>query len=162
MTVPVRRPHPAVLAAVAAAVLALAGCGGGGGHEGKDAGSTPGGSSGDGGGASAPDGPPAPKGSGAPLPSVQPVQVRPLVGRWVGNGPAKDYFVFRANGTASWMVQGRALWTGQVIPEGKGRYRFSWEGTDPRQASYWGVTLKPGGKSLEFGGNNQTYTKAAR
>jgi hypothetical protein len=73
-------------------------------------------------------------------------------------GPAGDYFQFKADGSGSWTQGGHSLWNGQVIPEGKGKYRFSWQGGDPKSASYWGATLT-GGKLL-FAGNNQTYTKA--
>ena len=90
------------------------------------------------------------------VPKVKPADVRPLVGRWVS--PAGDYFEFKADGSGSWMKGGHSLWNGQVIPEGKGRFRFSWQGGDPKDASYWGATLS-GGKLL-FAGNNQTYTKA--
>lgn len=155
MTGPSWRPRlmiPALLAA-----LALAGCGGGG--DGGEGGSAAGGRGGQEGAYSS-DGSPAPK-TGAPLPKVQPAQVRALVGRWVGTGAAKDYFVFKADGTGAWMAQGRALWKGQVIPDGAGRFRFSWDGRDPQEASYWGVTLESGGRKLIFAGTNQTYTKAA-
>ncbi|XVQ07915.1 hypothetical protein ACQP1W_35815 [Spirillospora sp. CA-255316] len=90
------------------------------------------------------------------VPNVKAADVRPLVGRWVS--PAGDYFQFKADGSGSWMQGGHSLWNGQVIPEGKGKYRFSWQGGDPKSASYWGATLT-GGKLL-FAGNNQTYTKA--
>ncbi|WP_235017974.1 hypothetical protein [Thermomonospora echinospora] len=154
------RPRPMLLAVLAAFALAVTGCGGGG--DGDKNGSAGAGQEGQGGqgGAYSSDGSPAPK-EGAPLPKVQPVQVRPLVGRWVGAGPTKDYFVFRADGSGAWMARGRALWKGQVIPDGANKFRFSWEGRDPQQASYWGVTLESGGRKLVFGGTNQTYTKVA-
>lgn len=99
--------------------------------------------------------------TGAPLPKVRAGQVKSLVGKWVGNGPMQDYFVFRTDGTGAWIARGRTLWAGQVIPDGPNRFRFSWEGTDPREASFWGVTLNSGGDRLVFGGTNQTYTKVA-
>ncbi|HEY8481180.1 MAG TPA: hypothetical protein VIL71_15245 [Spirillospora sp.] len=130
-----------VLAAGAAAVLALTGCGVVGGEEpGADA---------------APSAPPT---ALAPLPVVRPSEMRPLVGRWVG--PAKDYFQFRADGAGVWVKNGRRLWKGTAIPEGGGRYRFSWKGGDPRTESFWGVTLNAGGRSLVFAATNRTYRKA--
>lgn len=154
------RPRLIALVAATAAAFALTGCGGG--DDGKAAGPTPTASGArpvdrdtpatEGGGTAEP--------KGSALPKVQSSQVVSLVGKWVSNAPQKDYFLFKADGTAAWMAQGRSLWKGQVIPEGDRRYRFSWEGTDPQEASYWGVTLSDDGKSLTFGGTNQTYTKA--
>ncbi|GAA3977183.1 hypothetical protein GCM10023085_69530 [Actinomadura viridis] len=91
------------------------------------------------------------------VPKVRSAEVKPLVGRW--SGPGGDYFLFKADGSGSWMKGGQALWNGQVIPEGKGRFRFSWQGGDPKTASYWGATLT-GESRLLFAGTNQTYTKA--
>ncbi|MEW2359343.1 hypothetical protein [Spirillospora sp. NPDC029432] len=92
------------------------------------------------------------------VPKVQAGQIRPLVGRW--NGPNGDYFLFKTDGSGAWMKGRQALWNGQVIPEGKGKYRFSWQGGDPKSASYWGATLNAGGTKMVFAGTNQTYTKA--
>lgn len=130
--------RPTVLAVCAAAALALTGCGGG---EKKETA-----------GASA-----APT-TLAPLPAVQPAAMKPLVGRWVGT--AKDYFQFKADGSGVWVKSGRKLWSGSVIPEGGGKYRFSWKGGDPKTASYWGVSLNEDKTSLTFAGTNQTYKKA--
>lgn len=163
---PTRRPtlvRPGLMALVSVlAASTLAGCGGGG--DGKDdkkpaaaAGSSSSSRPADP-GIDTSNGSPAPK--GAPLPKVPADKVKPLVGKWTTSGPAKDYFVFKTDGAGSWMAKGRALWTGQVIPDGKNKFRFSWEGSDPQQSSYWGVTLNAGGKTLVFGGTNQTYTKA--
>lgn len=154
------RPRPIVLAPLIAAALVLTGCGGGDKKDSKaGAGSTPSGSQ----GAVSSDGSPEPKGSGGvPLAPVEPAKVKSLVGKWTTTGPAKDYFLFKADGTGSWMAKGRSLWTGQVIPDGKNKFRFSWEGKDPQQSTYWGVTLESGGKSLVFGGTNQTYNKAKK
>ena len=52
------------------------------------------------------------------------------------------------------------LWSGTAIPEGGGKYRFSWQGGDPKTASYWGVSLSEKNTKLVFAGTNQTYTKA--
>lgn len=135
-----------VLAAgAAAAALALAGCGEEGGKEGAA-----------GPGASAS----APSATLAPLPAVKPADMKPLVGRWVGT--AKDYFQFTADGSGVWVKGEQKLWSGTVIPEGDGRYRFSWKGGDPRTASYWGVSLSEDKRSLVFAGTNQTYKKAKR
>lgn len=95
----------------------------------------------------------------APLPAVRPADVKPLVGRWVGT--AKDYFQFTADGSGVWVRAGQRLWSGSVIPEGGGKYRFSWNGGDPKTASYWGVSLSEGRTSFVFAGTNQTYKKAA-
>ncbi|MFS2294832.1 MAG: hypothetical protein FWJ90_19420 [Actinomadura sp.] len=128
----------AALAACAAA-LALTGCGGGGsGTAGAE--------------------PSAPPTTLAPLPAVKPSDMRPLVGRWVGT--AKDYFQFAADGRGVWVRDGQRLWSGTVIPEGGGKYRFSWKGGDPQTASYWGVALDPSGRTLVFAGTDQTYKKA--
>jgi hypothetical protein len=158
----VRRPRPiacTVGSAVPALalVLAVAGCGGG-----KDdppaAGASTGAPSTAEPGFSVSATPVSP--TGAPLPRVRGSQVRSLVGTWVGKAPQRDYFVFKSDGSASWVARGDALWTGQVIPAGNDQFRLSWEGTDPQEASYWSVRLSDDGKSLTFGGTNQTYTKA--
>jgi hypothetical protein len=161
----VTRPRSKVLVAATSlslAALVLAGCSGG--DDGGAAGPTPTASTARPAGkdkvASNDDGAVEPK--GGPLPKVEKNQVVSLVGKWVSNAPQKDYFVFKADGTASWMAQGRALWNGQVIPDGDKKFRFSWDGTDPREASYWGVTISDDGKTLTFGGTNQTYTKAKK
>ncbi|QKW36670.1 hypothetical protein HUT06_23760 [Actinomadura sp. NAK00032] len=124
--------------AVSAAALALGGCGGGE----KDA---------------AEDGPSAAATTLAPLPAVKPSDVKPLVGRWVGT--AEDYFQFKADGSGVWVRGGQKLWSGAAIPEGDGKFRFSWQGGDPRMASYWGVTLEDK-STLVFAGTNQKYKKA--
>lgn len=129
-----RAAAPAVCAAAA---LALTGCGGGG---------------------AAGAGPSAPPTTLAPLPVVKPSDMRPLAGRWVGS--ARDYFQFRTDGAGVWVKGGRRLWSGTAIPEGGGRYRLSWKGGDPGAASFWGVAVNAGGRSLVFGGTNQTYKKA--
>ncbi|MFV2174793.1 hypothetical protein ACFHW2_30960 [Actinomadura sp. LOL_016] len=131
----------ALAGCAAAAAFVLAGCGGGegGGHAGT---------------AGAGSAPPA---SVAPLPRVSPAAVKPLVGRWLGKG--KDYFQFAADGKGVWMKGGHKLWSGTVIPEGGGEFRFSWQGGDPKTASYWGVTLGEKGDELTFAGTSQTYTK---
>ncbi|RAY13870.1 hypothetical protein DPM19_16310 [Actinomadura craniellae] len=118
------------------------------------------------GGAGAAD--PSPSGHGAatsavgPLPSVAPQQVARLVGTWRGATAAKDYFVFRADGTGSWMARGQTLWNGQAIPDRGDRFRLSWQGGDPKDATYWSVRLTEGGKKMVFEGTNQVYAKAAR
>ncbi|MFB4309882.1 hypothetical protein [Actinomadura sp. GTD37] len=127
-----------VLGACAVAVLALAGCGGGGKKDAADA------------------APSAPATTLAPLPAVKPADVKPLVGRWVGT--AKDYFQFTAGGDGVWVRGGQKLWSGAVIPEGGGKFRFSWKGGDPQTASYWGVSLEDA-TTLVFAGTNQQYKK---
>ncbi|GAA2590637.1 hypothetical protein SMC26_06235 [Actinomadura fulvescens] len=94
----------------------------------------------------------------APLPKVAPADVKPLVGRWVGI--RQDYFFFKPDGTGVWMKDKNTLWSGQAIPESKGRFRFSWQGGDPKSASYWGAEVSADGKKMTFAGTNQTYTKA--
>lgn len=128
----------------AAAAFVLTGCGGGGesGHGGTAAGAS------------------APPTTLAPLPQVAPKAVEPLVGRWVSK--AKDYFQFTADGKGVWKKGGHELWSGTVIPEGGGEFRFSWKGGDPKTASYWGVTLSEDGSELTFAGTNQTYTKVEK
>ncbi|MEU5880456.1 hypothetical protein [Spirillospora sp. NPDC047279] len=130
---------PAVAAALAA--LALAGCGGG--------------ESGHGGPAAADSAPPT---TLAPLPRVAPAEVKPLVGRW--NGTHQDYFQFKADGSGVWIKDRQRLWSGQVIPESKVKFRFSWEGGDPKGASYWGAEVSADGTKMTFAGTNQVYTKA--
>ncbi|MFC6885797.1 MULTISPECIES: hypothetical protein [Actinomadura] len=123
-------------AAAVAAALVLAGCGGGG------------------------EAAPAKGGAAtslAPMPAVQAAQVKPLVGRWVA--AAKDYFEFTADGKGVWKKGRQTLWSGQAIPDGKDRFRFSWQGGDPKTASYWGVTVTDNGAKLLFAGTNQPYTK---
>ncbi|MFD0690781.1 hypothetical protein [Actinomadura fibrosa] len=133
----VRARSSLLVACAAVAALALAGCGSG---EKKETGAS-----------AAPT-------SLAPLPTVAAADVKPLVGRWVGT--AKDYFQFKADGTGVWVRDRQKLWSGTAIPEGNGKYRFSWQGGDPKTASYWGVTLSDGNSKLLFAGTNQTYTKA--
>jgi hypothetical protein len=136
------RVRSTVLAACAvSAALALAGCGGG---------------KADGAGESASSG--ASPAALGPIPAIKPADVKPLVGRWVGT--AKDYFQFTADGSGVWVRGGQKLWSGTAIPEGGGKYRFSWQGGDPKTASYWGVTLSEKNTKLVFAGTNQTYTKA--
>lgn len=135
------RARSTVLAACAvAAGLALAGCGGGD-KQAADA---------------APSAPPT---TLAPLPVVKPADVKPLVGRWVG--AAKDYFQFTADGSGVWVRGRQKLWSGSAIPESGGKYRFSWNGGDPKSASYWGVALSEDKASFVFAGTNQTYKKVA-
>lgn len=129
-----------VLGVCAAAVLALTGCGGGGKADAAD------------------PSPSAPGTALAPIPVVKPSDVEPLVGRWAGT--AKDYFQFTADGSGVWVRNGQKLWTGTVIPEGGGKFRFSWKGGDPQTASYWGVSLEDA-TTLVFAGTNQKYTKVA-
>jgi hypothetical protein len=129
-----------VLGACAVAVLALTGCGGGGEADAAD------------------PSPSAPGTALAPIPVVKPSDVKPLVGRWAG--AAKDYFQFAADGRGVWVRGGQKLWTGMVIPEGDGKFRFSWKGGDPQTASYWGVSLEDA-NTLVFAGTNQKYEKVA-
>ncbi|GAA2159276.1 hypothetical protein [Actinomadura napierensis] len=137
------RARSTVLAAVVgAAALVLAGCGAG--TKADDA------------GASA-----APSASAPlePIPAIKTADVKPLVGRWVG--PAEDYFQFKADGTGVWVKNGQKLWSGTAIPEGGGTYRFSWQGGDPKTASYWGVSLTEKNTKIVFAGTSQKYAKAA-
>ncbi|MFB4302976.1 hypothetical protein [Actinomadura sp. NTSP31] len=137
------RARSTVLAAGAAATaLVLAGCGGG--TETGDAGAS-----------AAPSASPPLE----PIPAIKTADVKPLVGRWVG--PAADYFQFKADGTGVWVKNGKRLWSGTAIPEGGGAYRFSWQGGDPKAASYWGVSLTGKSTELVFAGTSQKYTKAA-
>lgn len=129
----------ALAACAAAAALALTGCGG----EGEAAGTAPS----------------AQPTTLAPIPVVKPSDMKPLVGRWAG--AAGDYFQFTADGSGVWVKGKQKLWSGTAIPEGGGKYRFSWKGGDPKTASYWGVALGEDRKSLVFAGTNQTYKKAA-
>jgi hypothetical protein len=92
-------------------------------------------------------------------PQVSAAQLRALAGRWLSTTPAKDYFVFRADGSGAWMVRGRALWQGEVIPTGQGAFRLAWESTKPHNAAYWHVTMLPGGRKLLFDGTRQQYRK---
>ncbi len=100
----------------------------------------------------------APSTSLPPPPEVKPAQVKALVGRWVS--PQKDYFEFKGDGTGVWKKDGQTLWTGQAIPEGDDKFRFSWQGGDPQTASYWGATLEKG--AFIFSGTNQKYVKSKR
>lgn len=154
------RPHQTALVLVTALCLALplAGCGGG--DDPGPAGPTLAGSSPHPADPGRDESQSAPEAKGRPLPSVAVSQVVPLVGRWVSDAPQRDYFQFKPDGSASWMSRGHQLWSGQVIPEGGGKFRFSWEGQDPEEASYWGVTVAGDGRTLVFGGTNQTYTRA--
>lgn len=127
--------------AATAAALALAGCG-----DGEKKADTPG---------KADSAAPAKL---APLPKVAPADVKPLVGRWVGT--RQDYFFFKPDGTGVWMKDKNTLWSGQAIPESKGKFRFSWQGGDPKSASYWGAEVSADGKKMTFAGTNQIYTKA--
>jgi len=131
---------------IAAAAALLAGCGGGGksGATGAPSSSvdTPGMS---------------------PLPKISPGQVKVLVGTWTNDAKnsLKDYFVFKPDGTGSWMMQGKPLWTGSVIPAGKNTFRLSWQGKDPNVSTFWAIKIDSGGKLL-FQGNQQTYAKGAK
>jgi hypothetical protein len=90
---------------------------------------------------------------------VSAAQLRALAGKWLSPTAAKDYFVFKAEGTGAWMVRGRALWQGQVIPAGQGAFRLAWQTTMPHNAAYWHVTLLTGGRKLLFDGTRQVYRK---
>jgi hypothetical protein len=98
----------------------------------------------------------------SPLPKIQPAQVKVLVGTWTNDGKnsLKDYFVFKADGTGSWMMQGKPLWSGSVIPAGKSTFRLSWQGKDPNVSTFWAIKVGSDGK-LVFQGNQQTYAKGA-
>lgn len=102
----------------------------------------------------------APPASGKALPKVTADQVKDLVGTWkdTAKGPT-DTFVFKSDGSGTWAMAGKTLWSGSVIPLGGNVFRLSWEGRDPGTADYWQVQLSGGGKQLTFQGNNQTYTK---
>lgn len=102
---------------------------------------------------------PAAPSSPAVPPQVSAAQLRVLAGRWLSTARAKDYFVFRADGTGAWMVRKRALWQGEVIPTGQGAFRLAWQTTMPRNAAYWHVTLLTGGRKLLFDGTRQVYRK---
>ncbi|MFC4914060.1 hypothetical protein [Actinomadura gamaensis] len=97
----------------------------------------------------------------APLPKVRPADVKALVGRWDGAG--RDYFQFKADGTGVWKKEGQTLWSGLAIPDGQGRsrFRFSWQGGDPKSSNYWGATVSDDGTKMTFSGTGQTYTKAS-
>jgi hypothetical protein len=86
-------------------------------------------------------------------------RLRALAGKWLSTAPAKDYFVFRADGAGAWMVRGKALWRGQVIPAGQGAFRLAWPTTMPRNAAYWQVSMLDGGRRLIFDGTRQIYRK---
>jgi hypothetical protein len=103
----------------------------------------------------------APAASAAPAvpPQVSAAQLRALAGRWLSSSRARDYFVFKADGTGAWLVRGRALWRGEVIPTGQGVFRLAWQSTIPHNAAYWHVTLFPGGRRLLFDGTRQQYRK---
>jgi hypothetical protein len=92
-------------------------------------------------------------------PQVSAAQLRALAGRWLSAAKSKDYFIFKADGSGAWMVRGRALWQGEVIPAGQGAFRLAWESTSQRNAAYWHVTLLPGGRKLLFDGTRQEYRK---
>lgn len=143
----------ALVVVAGTAALALTACGGGGG---KPRGDQPTGSDAN----LPPIATAAPEPSGGPLPKVQPSQVKRLVGTWKNTAKAavEDSFTFKPDGSGSWDISGRALWTGQVIPVSAEEFRLSWLGKDPKVASYWAVRLTGDGK-LVFQGNQQTYTK---
>jgi hypothetical protein len=130
----------AVCAATAAAALALGGCG---------SGTEP----------AADDGPSEAATALAALPAVKRSDVRPLVGRWVGT--AKDYFQFKVDGSGVWVRDGQTMWSGVVIPEGDGKFRFSWQGGDPQVASYWGLELEDR-TTFVFSATNQKYKAVAK
>jgi hypothetical protein len=92
-------------------------------------------------------------------PQVVAAQLRALAGRWLSTAKSRDYFVFRADGAGAWMVRGRALWQGEVIPTGQGAYRLAWQTTMPNNAAYWHVTLLDGGRRLLFDGTRKVYRK---
>ncbi|MFC5187768.1 hypothetical protein [Actinomadura harenae] len=95
----------------------------------------------------------------APLPKVNPADVRALVGRWDGAG--KDYFQFGADGNGVWKKEGQTLWSGLAIPDGTSRFRFSWQGGDPKGSNYWGATLSDDGKKMTFSGTGLTYARTS-
>ncbi|MEV4256672.1 hypothetical protein AB0J52_26205 [Spirillospora sp. NPDC049652] len=95
----------------------------------------------------------------APLPKVDPAQVKGLVGRWDGTG--KDYFQFKADGSGVWKKEGQTLWSGLAIPDGRSKFRFSWQGGDPKGSNYWGATVSEDGKTMTFSGTGQTYTRTS-
>ncbi|WP_235834796.1 hypothetical protein [Actinomadura logoneensis] len=95
----------------------------------------------------------------APLPKVDPAAVKGLVGRWDGAG--KDYFQFKADGTGVWKKEGQTLWSGLAIPDGRSRFRFSWQGGDPKGSNYWGATVSEDGRKMTFSGTGQTYTRTS-
>lgn len=95
----------------------------------------------------------------APLPKVNPADVKSLVGRWDGSG--KDYFQFKTDGTGVWKKEGQTLWSGLAIPDGKERFRFSWQGGDPKSSNYWGATLSGDGRKMTFSGTGQTYARTS-
>ncbi|MCP2339060.1 hypothetical protein [Actinomadura rupiterrae] len=135
-----RLGRAALVAALGIGVLG--GCGGGGGDKAKSAG----------------DNAPVKL---APLPKVDPADVKALVGRWDGAG--KDYFQFKTDGSGVWRKDGQTLWSGLAIPDEKGklRFRFSWQGGDPKSGNYWGATVSDDGGKMTFSGTGQTYTKAS-
>ncbi|MEV5575382.1 hypothetical protein AB0L06_35535 [Spirillospora sp. NPDC052269] len=95
----------------------------------------------------------------APLPQVNAADVKPIVGRWDGAG--KDYFQFKADGTGVWKKEGQTLWSGLAIPDGKSKFRFSWQGGDPKSSSYWGASVSDDGKKMTFSGTGLTYARAS-
>lgn len=147
----------ALVLATGALAVSAAGCGGGGkasAGSGAKASGTP---SGQGSSGIAVTDDPSLVAKGRPIPAIKPQQVQGLVGKWVNSGPIGDYFVFKADGTGTWITKGRALWSGKVIPAGKGAYRLSWKDQDT-DTSYWAIKLQQDGKLL-FEGNQQTYTR---
>ncbi|HEU5161107.1 MAG TPA: hypothetical protein VFU43_29185 [Streptosporangiaceae bacterium] len=91
-------------------------------------------------------------------PQVAAAALRALAGRWLSS-TAKDYFVFRSDGAGAWMVRGRALWQGEVIPTGPDAFRLAWQSTKPQNAASWHVTLLAGGRTLVFDGTGKEYRK---
>ncbi|WP_106402770.1 hypothetical protein [Actinocorallia populi] len=99
--------------------------------------------------------------SGKPAPTPKPNQVKALVGTWQGDTPAKEHFVFTADGSGKLVASGKELWAGTVIPAGKKIYRLSWQGTDPG-AAYWQIELNAGGDEITFAANAQVYKKVKK
>jgi hypothetical protein len=92
-------------------------------------------------------------------PQVSAAQLRALAGRWLSPTRSRDYFVFKVNGTGAWLVRGRALWQGEVIPTGQGAFRLEWQTTNAHSSASWHVKLLAGGRKLLFDGTRQVYRK---
>lgn len=104
--------------------------------------------------------------TGKPAPKPQVSAVKSLVGTWKGSNPVKDYWLFKADGSGTWVAQDQKLWTGTVIPAGKTDkgaeiFRLSWQGTDPGE-SYWQVEVMVKEGTMIFAGTQQEYKKAVK